>query len=611
MDLKIEDLMRKITLPKRYFNNNFVISERFKEEKEKFLSLVKQCKGNEFEDDKKLKIEENISQVMQVADDVSDMILGIFDCYENADYKKAQELMDRLMSRLEEDIFIGSIDDLVCINCKEQNYYTRFRITPGNRFFRVRAVDYESAAIQRNADELFHIPLSKRAYSNNERFSLVGFPSLYLSTMLPLAWQECGYPQKYYYSEYQYKYSEDINSGERLLDNELKFLLLYSPTEIAIWGTSVKYNNFTLWLEVITKYLKAYPLVLACSFVNQSGKVPYKQEYIIPQMLMQWVQRNSSRIQGIEYFTCADKSMWTNEWCAYNVVIPAMAPYDDKKYSIPLRENFCWTLPQFYSVPIFDKRYNEVDREFIYNLVSDIRNTMRTHCFPSKYYDTLIKMINVCGCLMSLLENQDVVDMQLVLHVLNSLSENISSIKRMQVNEGIETEIKGDKNITFIDKSDLSYTCTSLKKIYNDFVSNSSSTECIEQIVRKYKDLCWNGLHPHSEVMIVYYDGAEIKEAIKWFEENHVLYCVYKIDSSDKSIEKLRKIALDARASLDDFWKCHVEGDEWIRDNIDRIKTPIFIKLNAVSIYSEPGLRSVELVSIGFDKNILADKLMC
>ena len=44
MNLKIEDLMKKIGLPKRYFNNNFVISERFGEEKERFLSLIRQCK---------------------------------------------------------------------------------------------------------------------------------------------------------------------------------------------------------------------------------------------------------------------------------------------------------------------------------------------------------------------------------------------------------------------------------------------------------------------------------------------------------------------------------------------------------------------------------------
>ena len=50
------------------------------------------------------------------------------------------------------------------------------------------------------------------------------------------------------------------------------------------------------------------------------------------------------------------------------------------------------------------------------------------------------------------------------------------------------------------------------------------------------KNLCWNDLHTHSEVMVVCYDESEIKEATKWLEEKHVLYSVCKIDSSNKSI---------------------------------------------------------------------------
>lgn len=611
MNLKIEDMMRKIGLPKRYFNNNFTISEKFSEEKEIFLSLIKQCKGDEFENDKKMQIEKSISQIIKAADYAWNIILDIFENYEKANYKRTQELMDTLMNQLEKDIFIGSIDDRVCINCNGQNYCLGFRITRGYRFFRIRAVDYESPRIQKNADELFHIPLSKRAYSNNERFSLVGFPSLYLSTMLPLAWQECGYPQKYYYSEYQYNYNVDLNSGKRLIEDELKFLLLYSPSEIVFWGNSVKYNNFALWLEVLTRYLKTYPLILACSFVNQSGKVPYKQEYIIPQMLMQWVQRNSSKIQGIEYFTCADISMRTSEWCAYNIVIPAMPPYDDQKYSIPLKEKFCWTSPQFYSVPILDKSYNEEDREFIYNLVSDIRNAMRTSFFPHRYHEILIKMINICGCLMSLLENQSAVDMQLVLHMLNALSENISGIRLLQLDKDIETEMKKEKDIEFVDESELNNACVSFKKIYYSFIRTTNFTECIEQIIQKHKDLCWNDLHPHSEVTVLCHDDAEIDESIKWLNKNHILHNVCKVDSNDKFLEYLKKIASDAEVSLEDFWDCYVEDDEWIKDNVDTIKTPIFIKLSDVSIYSNPKTRSVEIVSIGFDKNILSEKLLC
>ena len=136
-----------------------------------------------------------------------------------------------------------------------------------------------------------------------------------------MAWQECGYPQKYYYSEYR---SKQIDTSE-----ELQFLLLYSPAEIISFA-SWKYNDLALWVEIATRYLKTYPLVLACSFINQSGNVPYKQEYIIPQMLMQWVKRNGSRIQGIEYFSCVDNSKFIRTWKGYNIVIPALPPYDSQ-----------------------------------------------------------------------------------------------------------------------------------------------------------------------------------------------------------------------------------------------------------------------------------------
>lgn len=183
---------------------------------------------------------------------ISGYIIKIFDCYENSDNKSAQELVDEIMIQLEKGIFVGTIDDRIEFYRNGECYLMRgFRKTPGYRFFRVRASDYESPNIQKNADELFHISLSKRAYSNNERFSLAGFPSLYLSTMLPLAWQECGYPQKYYYSEYQYKFSVDEKTGERVPDNELKFLMIYSPDEIVNWGNSIKYSNFDLcWMSL-------------------------------------------------------------------------------------------------------------------------------------------------------------------------------------------------------------------------------------------------------------------------------------------------------------------------------------------------------------------------
>lgn len=609
MELKLEDLMQQITLPKHYFSNTFSISEKFHEESEAFLSLLNEYNGYGFDDDKKSVISEKMLEVRKIATQVANFIEDIFCCYEKSDYKKSQELMDDLMKLLEEDLFYGSIDDCVNIKGGGRNGYTRFRLGSGYRFFRVRPVDYESLSIQQNADELFHIPMCKRAFSNNERFSLAGFPSLYLATMLPLAWQECGYPQKYYYSEYQYKYNIEQSTGKRLFEKEFKFLMLYSPDEIVAWGISIKHNDFELWLEVIGRYLKSYPLILACSFVNQSGKGPYKQEYIIPQMLMQWVQRNNSKVQGIEYFTCVDTSMWTSKWCAYNIVIPAVEPYDDKKYSLPLRENFCWSLPHFYSVPVVNQKYNEADREFVYNLLSEIRSATGRYRFPDKYRDILTRIINICGCLMILLENKNGVDMQLVLHVLNSLAENIGDIKRLQLKTNIEEEMMQQKDLFMVGDACLEDMCRTFKNILHALLCDGGKGQNIEQIIDKYQQMCWNYLHPHSEVLILYSDVSETVEPIKWFYENHILHNIQKIGSGDEAINYLKRVASEAKITMDELLGTKVESDDWLKENISSIRTPIFVKCNDVSIFSEPGTQIYEFVSDGFDKDILTDKL--
>ncbi len=609
MALKIEEMLRKITLPKRYFNNDFIISDKFREETDAFVSFLLQCNGEEFKNDEEAKIKHKMSEICDATKLNIDSLLNILKHYQSANLKNAQEEFDILMSRIKDDIFISSIDDHVQITTNEQTFWTRFRTTPGYRYFRVRPVEYESYNISQNADELFHLPLSKRAYSNNERFSLAGFPSLYLSTMLPLAWQECGYPQKYYYSEYQYEYSYDSTFENRLFDKELRFLSLYSPDEICNWGTSIKYNHFDLWIDVVTKYLKIYPLILACSFVNQSGKVPYKQEYIIPQMLMQWVQRNNLVVQGISYFTCIDTSMWPSQWCAYNIVIPAIEPYDDKMYSYILRDKFCWTVPKFFTVPITDKMYNEHDREIIYSFLSDTRSAMRAYRLPMKLQNLLSKMMNVSGCFMSLLDNGSSQHMQLALHMLNSLDSNCNQLKAFQLETYIDEALHDKEDPFIINDSNLNDACKIFRNLYNRFIGKDGTTDSIEQLIDKYKMLCWNDLHPHSEIILIYSNGTEIIEPLKWLREKHILHFIKKIDSNDNTVEYLKTIATEAKVSIQDFWDIPVESDEWIKMNIGAIKTPIFIKQNDVSIFSPDGTAFYEFVQIGFDKDLLAEKL--
>ena len=484
MSSSIEYILKQISLPKRYFDNDFVIADQFEKEKDRFLDILGQYNADDINDDKdKVYMLSKMKHVIDGAKKVSEIILDIFACHENADSKGAQELMDQLMGFIKDDIFVGSIMGRCNIKCGGDVRAVYMRKTCINRFVRVRAVEYESENIQNNPDELFHIPMSKRAYAGDGRFSLAGFPSLYLSTNLALAWQECGYPQKYYYSEYN---SKQLGNSE-----ELQFLLLYSPAEIISFA-SCKYNDFALWVEIVTRYLKTYPLVLACSFINQSGNVPYKQEYIIPQMLMHWVKRNGSRIQGIEYFSCVDNSKFIRTWKGYNIVIPVLPPYT-KGYSKKLREQFTWSEPKFYAVPVFDKQETEKDREFLYDFISYIKYIFRTMVLPEKYCDIIMTMLNTSGCLLRLLENEKDMDMQMIILTLQVLRDNVAFINNLQLDKIIEEAKNSDKN-KFMSEEQMESSTNALKNLYHKMVSvnNGEKVDDIGSMIWKYEGLCWN-----------------------------------------------------------------------------------------------------------------------
>lgn len=481
MSLKIEDLLQQLRLPKRYFNNDFVISEKLKDEAETFLLLLKQCDGKEFDVDCAEAISRRIPDILDVAEKNTKSILDAVSYYEKSDHKGAQEAFDGLMARAKDDMFISSIDDRVLSNIDWKPRFKGFRKTTLSSYYRVRAADYESSGILGSADEIFHLPISKRANANNERFSIAGFPSLYLSSMLPLAWQESGYPQKYYYSEYQY-------AGDSKLENRLRFLSLYSPDEILDWGGNVKWSKFDLWLEVVTRYLKLYPLVLACSFVNQSGKAPYKQEYIVPQMLMQWVRRNNSSVNGISYFTCIDRSSQPSQWCAYNIAIPASEPHDKEGYSRFLREQFCWTMPKFYTVPIVDKRLNQGDREITYKFISDLSGVMRTLHFPSELHGKLVQMLVVSGCFLSLLENGETQNMEMALHVLNSIRYNCSMVHVQNIDDALSEFSKDRPELS----EQLSNESVDMyKSLYKRFIGKNKDKHSISELINKHIDSCW------------------------------------------------------------------------------------------------------------------------
>lgn len=122
--------------------------------------------------------------------------------------------------------------------------------------------------------------------------------------------------------------------------------------------------------------------------------------------------------------------------------------------------------------------------------------------------------------------------------------------------------------------------------------------------------LCWNGLNPRSQVILIFSNETEIVEPLKWLRENHILHSKIKLEDNDDTVVYLRDIIEKTKISIQEFWDIPVGNDEWIKNNINEIKTPIFIKQNDVSIFSPKGTEFYEFLQMGFNQDLLSENLL-
>lgn len=188
--------------------------------------------------------------------------------------------------------------------------------------------------------DIFHIPFSKRHLVSAQRYSIAGLPCLYLGTSLYVCWQEMNKPDfdKLYISAFT---TEDLNS--RVLNFAPS--LLNSVYEDDEYSTSL--------VQKKASYLTIWPLIIACSFIRKHSDSKFIQEYIIPNLLMQWIsQRIQSPIVGISYFSTRMKKT-KNSRKSINVVFPPKATYKQtaaNEFSPRLSSLFYFTPPVSWQV---------------------------------------------------------------------------------------------------------------------------------------------------------------------------------------------------------------------------------------------------------------------
>lgn len=169
--------------------------------------------------------------------------------------------------------------------------------------------------------DIFHIPYSLRHKVEQQRFSITGVPCLYLSGCAFTAWLELNKPNF----------------------SNLWCASFRATKEIKVLDLAIRLDSVLKEKNNIGKLL-FYPFVLATSYATKYPQSPFKEEYIISNIILQSII-NNTHLKGIRYFSTKINNYKPEfSWMASNIVLPALD--NNNEYDDELASSFLLTYPQ-------------------------------------------------------------------------------------------------------------------------------------------------------------------------------------------------------------------------------------------------------------------------
>jgi len=180
-------------------------------------------------------------------------------------------------------------------------------------FYRAR----KNQNIHFTKSDLFHIKFEERHLVSTNRFSAPGFPSLYLGGSTYVCWEEFDKHKLHdlWFSMFTNMRDLDIIQIQRIED--FLFELVNYPSKKAVINNDPNEVPFAY----LRKYFLTFPLTIACSIKVKHPQANFKPEYIIPQLLLQYVTINKD-IDGIKYPSTQVVYSILKNIDAYNYVFP-------------------------------------------------------------------------------------------------------------------------------------------------------------------------------------------------------------------------------------------------------------------------------------------------
>lgn len=211
---------------------------------------------------------------------------------------------------------------------------------------------------------VFHTPYNLRSKVGTNRYSIAGFPSLYLGTTVKLCLEElhCD-PYNQYSLCSRFEIVRDLWKNETKIDvielgiKPQDFFEDRNNDEFALRDRQID-KDLLDSNDVRKAYLLWFPIIAASSFIRANKKDPFAPEYIIPQLLMQWIRKqndtNENKLYGIRYFSCS--SIKASDM-GFNYVFPTSGERHNRSH------NFCSILTNSFllSKPVFVHEFDEIE----------------------------------------------------------------------------------------------------------------------------------------------------------------------------------------------------------------------------------------------------------
>lgn len=208
-----------------------------------------------------------------------------------------------------------------------------------------------------SCDDLFHVPFEKRTKIGNYRFSITGHPCLYVGCSSLVCWYECDRPSQEETVIARYETWDAYDPTILFLayhpqrtPQSLRSFLSKSP----LWKDNPQNGANALFTILIT-----YPLILASYFIVQNPEDPFKPEYVIPQLLLQWVRSNSD-IGGVCFVSTKVDFDSLPLPLSLNYAFPVQT--DQRTYK-DFRNRFSSSLPFLATDANIEKNYKKIVRD--------------------------------------------------------------------------------------------------------------------------------------------------------------------------------------------------------------------------------------------------------